>query len=56
MAYRWWRLVSIDEAQARVHVYKLGPDSEPVLVDTGASHPEIMERLGMTGLVSPSKR
>jgi tRNA nucleotidyltransferase/poly(A) polymerase len=26
MAYRWWRLVPVDEAQARVHVYKLGPD------------------------------
>jgi poly(A) polymerase len=26
MAYRWWRLVSLDEAQARVHLYKLGPD------------------------------
>lgn len=30
----------------------LGPDSEPILVDTGASHPEIMERLGMTGIVT----
>ena len=26
MAYRWWRLLSLDEAQARVHLYKLGPD------------------------------
>jgi poly(A) polymerase len=26
MAHCWWRLVSIDEAQARVHLYKLGPD------------------------------
>ena len=26
MAHRWWRLVSIDEAQARVRLYKLGPD------------------------------
>ena len=30
----------------------LGPDSDPILVDTGASHPEIMERLGMTGIVT----
>lgn len=30
----------------------LGPDSEPILVDTGASHPEIMETLGMTGIVT----
>lgn len=26
MAYRWWRLASLDEAQARVRLYKLGPD------------------------------
>ena len=26
MAHRWWRLVSIDEAQARVAIYKLGPE------------------------------
>jgi tRNA nucleotidyltransferase/poly(A) polymerase len=26
MAYRWWRLISVDEAQGRVHLYKLGPD------------------------------
>ena len=30
----------------------LGPDSDPILVDTGASHPEIMERLHMTGIVT----
>jgi glyoxylase-like metal-dependent hydrolase (beta-lactamase superfamily II) len=30
----------------------LGTDSDPILVDTGASHPEIMERLGMTGIVT----
>ena len=30
----------------------LGPETEPILVDTGASHPEIMETLGMTGIVS----
>ena len=30
----------------------LGPDTEPILVDTGASHPEIMETLGMTGTVT----
>jgi len=30
----------------------LGRDSEPILVDTGASHPEIMETLGMTGIVA----
>ena len=29
-----------------------GPDSDPILVDTGASHPEILERLGMTGIVT----
>lgn len=26
MAYRWWRLASVDEAQARIRLYKLGPD------------------------------
>jgi poly(A) polymerase len=26
MAYRWWRLVSVDEEQARVAIYKLGPE------------------------------
>jgi tRNA nucleotidyltransferase/poly(A) polymerase len=26
MAYRWWRLVSVDEGQARVQLYKLGPE------------------------------
>ena len=26
MGYRWWRLASLDEAQARVRLYKLGPD------------------------------
>jgi tRNA nucleotidyltransferase/poly(A) polymerase len=26
MGYRWWRLVSVDEAQARIRLYKLGPD------------------------------
>ena len=30
----------------------LGSDTEPILVDTGASHPEIMETLGMTGIVT----
>ena len=30
----------------------LGPETDPILVDTGASHPEIMERLGMTGIVT----
>jgi glyoxylase-like metal-dependent hydrolase (beta-lactamase superfamily II) len=30
----------------------LGSKSEPILVDTGASHPEIMETLGMTGIVT----
>ncbi len=25
-AYRWWRLVGIDETQARVDLYKLGPE------------------------------
>lgn len=33
----------------------LGGD-DPILVDTGASHPEIMERLGMTGIVSEEQR
>jgi glyoxylase-like metal-dependent hydrolase (beta-lactamase superfamily II) len=28
----------------------LGPDTEPIIVDTGASSPEIMQRLGMTGI------
>lgn len=26
MAHRWWRLVSVDENQARVALYKLGPE------------------------------
>ncbi|MDQ8730715.1 CCA tRNA nucleotidyltransferase [Bradyrhizobium sp. LHD-71] len=26
MAHRWWRLASIDDAQGRVRLYKLGPD------------------------------
>jgi glyoxylase-like metal-dependent hydrolase (beta-lactamase superfamily II) len=30
----------------------LGPDTDPILVDTGARSPEIMERLGMTGTVT----
>jgi glyoxylase-like metal-dependent hydrolase (beta-lactamase superfamily II) len=30
----------------------LGPDSDPILVDTGARSPEIMQRLGMTGIVT----
>jgi glyoxylase-like metal-dependent hydrolase (beta-lactamase superfamily II) len=30
----------------------MGPDTDPILVDTGASHPEIMERLGMKGIVT----
>jgi glyoxylase-like metal-dependent hydrolase (beta-lactamase superfamily II) len=30
----------------------LGPEFDPIVVDTGASHPEIMERLGMTGIVT----
>lgn len=30
--------------------------ADPILVDTGASHPEIMERLGMTGIVSEEQR
>jgi glyoxylase-like metal-dependent hydrolase (beta-lactamase superfamily II) len=34
----------------------LGNEGGPILVDTGASHPEIMERLGMTGHVSEEQR
>jgi tRNA nucleotidyltransferase/poly(A) polymerase len=26
MAHRWWRLVAIDDAQARVELYRLGPE------------------------------
>ena len=26
MGYRWWRLAALDEARARVRLYKLGPD------------------------------
>ena len=33
----------------------LGGD-DPILVDTGASHPEIMQRLGMTGWISEEQR
>ena len=28
----------------------LGPDTDPILVDTGASSPTIMETLGMVGI------
>lgn len=34
----------------------LGPDAEPILVDTGASDPAIMERLGMRGIQSEQMR
>ncbi len=34
----------------------LGPDTEPILVDTGARSPEIMQRLGMTGIQSEEMR
>ena len=30
----------------------LGPDTEPILVDTGAMNVEIMQRLGMTGYIT----
>ncbi|MDH4345020.1 MAG: MBL fold metallo-hydrolase, partial [Thermoleophilia bacterium] len=30
----------------------MGPGTDPIIVDTGASHPEIMERLGMKGIVT----
>jgi glyoxylase-like metal-dependent hydrolase (beta-lactamase superfamily II) len=30
----------------------LGPDTDPILVDTGAQSPEILQRLGMTGIVT----
>ncbi len=34
----------------------LGPDTEPIIVDTGAQSPEIMQRLHMTGFVSEEQR
>jgi glyoxylase-like metal-dependent hydrolase (beta-lactamase superfamily II) len=34
----------------------LGPDTEPIIVDTGASSPEIMQTLGMTGIQSEEMR
>ena len=34
----------------------LGPESEPILVDTGAASPEIMATLGMTGLQTKEMR
>src|SRR6266540_1596522 len=34
----------------------LGSPAGPILVDTGASHPEIMERLGMRGRVTEEMR
>ena len=34
----------------------LGPDTEPILVDTGASDAEIMQRLGMTGFITEEQR
>jgi glyoxylase-like metal-dependent hydrolase (beta-lactamase superfamily II) len=34
----------------------LGPDTEPILVDTGAQSPEIMQRLHMTGFVTEEQR
>jgi glyoxylase-like metal-dependent hydrolase (beta-lactamase superfamily II) len=37
-------------------VLVLGNSAGPILVDTGASHPEIMERLGMRGRVTEEMR
>ena len=34
----------------------LGPDTEPILVDTGAQSAEIMQTLGMTGFISEEQR
>jgi glyoxylase-like metal-dependent hydrolase (beta-lactamase superfamily II) len=34
----------------------LGPETEPILVDTGAQSPEIMQRLHMTGFVSQEQK
>jgi len=34
----------------------LGPDSEPIVVDTGASNAEIMQRLGMTGYIDEEQQ
>ena len=34
----------------------LGPETEPILVDTGAASPEIMARLGMTGFQTEEMR
>ena len=34
----------------------LGPETEPIIVDTGARSPEIMQRLHMTGLQSEEQR
>jgi glyoxylase-like metal-dependent hydrolase (beta-lactamase superfamily II) len=34
----------------------LGPDTEPILVDTGAASPEIMQRLHMTGIQTEEMR
>jgi glyoxylase-like metal-dependent hydrolase (beta-lactamase superfamily II) len=34
----------------------LGPDTEPMVVDTGAKNPEIMQRLHMTGIQTEEQR
>jgi glyoxylase-like metal-dependent hydrolase (beta-lactamase superfamily II) len=43
----------------RVHTWGvliLGNPAGPILVDTGASHPEIMQRLGMTGWIEEEQQ
>jgi glyoxylase-like metal-dependent hydrolase (beta-lactamase superfamily II) len=40
-------------ARVKTWSYLILGGDDPILVDTGASHPEIMERLGMTGIQTP---
>lgn len=40
-------------ARVKTWSYLILGGDDPIIVDTGASHPEIMERLGMTGIQTP---
>jgi len=43
-------------AHVPTHGYLILGGDAPILVDTGASHPEIMHRLGMKGWVSEEQK
>ncbi|HEY7346586.1 MAG TPA: hypothetical protein VH620_13555, partial [Gaiella sp.] len=40
-------------ARVKTWSYLILGGDDPIIVDTGASEPEIMERLGMTGIQTP---